>query len=286
LIAEKEVDFVFNTGVIAELAKDIKAPPDAITRFGDNIRSAVRAYFAERARTNWKAIGKQIGDLDRLVNRADHAESLMGEAEKIRQRAMESGQSSAGVAAIKEKGVLSGERSDAAAARLAACIGSVDQATRNWLERCARRPLSFPPSDEIKDRRTRKRAISRLQSILSCGRKFVKGRRRPGGKQSRTTSQSVLRVPKSSQGRPIDLAARELVQHLALAYAEATGRRPPLRVNLRSQGPFFRLVSRCFKEARITAGSVVELINEREIQRKKLERLHHWRSKRYGISKK
>jgi hypothetical protein len=249
LIAEKEVDFVFNEGFIAELAKDIKAPPHAVTRFRDNVRSAMRAYFAERARTNWKAIGKQIGDLDRLVGRADRD-------------------------------------TEPAAARLADCIGSIDQATQNWLERCAYGLLPFPSWDEIRDRGTRKRAISRLRRILSCGRKFVKGRRRPGGKQSRTTSQSVLRVPKSSRGRPVDLAARELVQQLALTYTEATGRPPPRRVNLRSQGPFFRLVSRCFKEARITAGSVVKLINEREIQRKKLKRLHYWRSNHYGISKK
>jgi hypothetical protein len=246
LIAEKDIDSVFNADVIAELAKDIKAPPDAVARFGDNVRAAVRAYFAERARTNWKAIGKQIGDLDRLVGRADRD-------------------------------------TEPAAAPLADCIGSIDQATRNWLKRCAYGLLPFPSSDEIRDRGTRKRAISRLRRILSCGRKFVKGRRRPGGKQSRTTSQSVLRVPKSSRGRPVDLAARELIQQLALAYVEATGHSPPRRVNSRSRGPFFRLVRRCFEEARITAGSVVELINEREIQRKEFERLHHWRSS-YGLA--
>jgi hypothetical protein len=175
LIAEKEVDFVFNAGVIAEVAKDIKAPPDAVTRFGDNVRAAVRAYFAERARTNWKAIRKQIGDLDRLVDSADRG-------------------------------------GEPAAVGLADCIGSVNQATRDWLERCARRPLSFPLSDEIRDRRTRKQAISRLRSILSYGREQVKGRRRPSGKRSRTTFQSLRRVPKSLRGRPRDLAARELVQ--------------------------------------------------------------------------
>ena len=248
LIAAKEIDRIFNAGVIAEMAIDIKAPPDAVTRFGDNVRSAVRAYFAERARTNWKAIAKRIGDLYRLTDRADRG-------------------------------------SETAAARLAGRTGSVDQATRNWLERCARRKLSFPSSDEIMDHRTRKQAIGRLRSILSYGQEQVKGRRRPSGKRSRPSFKPWLRLPHSSRGRPRDLAARELVQHLALAYAEATGRRPPHRVNSRSQGPFFRLVRRCFKEARITAGSVVELINEREIQRKKLERLHHWRSKRYGISK-
>ena len=240
LIAEKEIDRIFNAGVIAEMAIDIKAPPDAVTRFGDNVRSAVRAYFAERARTNWKAIAKEIGDLYRLTNEADRG-------------------------------------SETAAAHLADRIGSIDQATRNCLEWCAYGPRPFPSSDQIRDRRTRRQAIRRWRNILSYGQDVVKGRNRPSGKRSRSIT-PLLRVPKSSRGRPIDLAARELVQHLALAYAEATGRRPPHRVNSRSQGPFFRLVRRCFKAARITAGSVAELTNEREIQRKEFERLHHWRS--------
>jgi hypothetical protein len=205
LIAEKEIDFVFNAGVIAGLAKDIKATPDAVTRFGDDLRSAARAYFAERARTNWKAIGEQIGDLyDGLVDRADRG-------------------------------------SEPAAARLAARIGLIDPATRNWLERCARRELLFPSSEEILDRRTRKQAIKRLRSILSYGQERVEGRKRPSGRRSRATFGPLLRVPESSRGRPRDLAARELVQQLAIAYLEATGRSPPRRVNLRSPGPFFRL---------------------------------------------
>src|SRR5215469_16777795 len=97
------------------MAKDIKAPPDAVTRFRDNIRAALRAYFAERARTNWKVIAQQINVLYRLVDRADRC-------------------------------------SEAATASLADHIGSVDQATRNWLERALRlhllpssdRSLSFP----------------------------------------------------------------------------------------------------------------------------------------------
>jgi hypothetical protein len=257
LIAEKEIDFVFNEGAIAEMAEDIKAPPDAVARFGENVRAAVRAYFAERARTDWKAIGNQIRDLYRLTNRADRG-------------------------------------SEPAAARLANRIGSVDQSTRNWLERCAHGPLPFPSSDQIKDRQTRRQAIRRLRSILSYGQERVKGRKRPSGKRSRSIK-PLLRIPQKvhrskstsrkrrGRGRPRDLAARELVQHLALTYAEATGRSPPHRVSLRSKGPFFRLVSGCFNRTRITAGSVVDLINERKIRRKKIRRLHRWRSSYYGL---
>jgi hypothetical protein len=247
LIAEKEIDCIFNAVVIAEMVTDIKAPPDAVTRFGDNVRAAVRAYFAERARTNWKAIGEQIGDLYDLVDRAHRG-------------------------------------SEPAARRVAHRICLIDQATRNWLERCARRSLSFPSSERILDRRTRKQAIEQLLSILSYGREQVKGRRRPSGKRSRPRFKTWLRLPQSGRGRPRDLAARELVQQLVLTYAAATGRSPPHRVSLRSKGPFFRLVDRCFHLIRIPAGGVVDLINEREIRRKKFERLHRWRSNCYGIS--
>jgi hypothetical protein len=247
LIAESDIDRVFNEGVIVELAKDIKAAPGAVMRFGDDVRCAARAYLAEHARTNWKAIDKQIRDLYRLADRLD--------------------------------------RGEAAPARLADRIGSIDQATRDWLERCAHRLLSFPSSEEILDDRTRKHAVKRLRSILSYGQYPVKGRKRPGGKRSRRTFKPLQRVPKVSRGRPRDLAARELVQQLALAYAEATDRSPPRRVSLRSPGPFFRLVRQCFDLVRISSGGVVDLINEREIRRKKLERLHSWRTKHYGIPK-
>jgi hypothetical protein len=243
-----DIDGVFNEDTIARLAKDIKTQPDAVTRFGDDVRAAVRAYFAECARTNWKTIGEQIGDLYGLVDRAHRG-------------------------------------SEPAVRRVAARIGLIDQATRNWLERCAHRPLSFPSSEEILDRRTQKKAIKELRNILSYGQERVKGRKRPGGKRSRPTFQPALRVPKSLRGRPRDLAARELVQQLALTYIEATGRSPPRRVALRSQGPFLRLVRRCFDLAQISAGGVVDLINGREIRRKKLKRLHSWRSKHYGLKR-
>lgn len=69
MIAETDIERVFNADVIAELAKVIETPPEAVTPFRDNVRSAVRAYLAERARTNWKAIEEQIRGLYRLADR-------------------------------------------------------------------------------------------------------------------------------------------------------------------------------------------------------------------------
>jgi hypothetical protein len=246
LIAENQIDQVFSAAVIAEMAKDIKAPPDAVTRFEDNVRAAARGYFAERARTNWKAITKSIKGLNGLADKAYHG-------------------------------------SEDAAAALADRIGSLDQNVRRWLDWCTRRQLPFPSPREIKDPGTRKQAISRLLSILSYGQKQAPGRKRPGGKQSRTTIHS-LRVPTISPGRPGDLAARELVQQLALAYLEATGRSPPQCVSISSPGPFFRLVRRCFRLIQIPDGYVANLINEREERRNQHQCEHSWRSSHYGLS--
>ena len=65
-------------------------------------------------------------------------------------------------------------------------------------------------------------------------------------------------------GRPLDLAARELVTQLALAYLDATNKKPPKRVNSKRPGPFFRFVERVFEMASLPTGNVEELINERE----------------------
>jgi len=231
VIAEKDIDFVFNVGVIAELAKDIKLPADAdIARFSDNIRIAARSYFTERERA--KNIRLQVEELYRLVDKADRGD-------------------------------------ETAVARLAGRLVSVNQSTRHWLAQCVHRPISFPSPDEIRKIQTRQDAMRRLRSILSYGLKWVKDRQRPSGRHS-VSLKPVLRVPqhrlppdeatasnrikrgdKSDQseespkrrpGRPRDLAARELVQCLALTYLEATGRSPPRRVSSASQGPFLRLV--------------------------------------------
>ena len=256
MIAEKDIDCVFNAHAIAELAKYGKLPADTdLTRFGENIRLAAHSYFAERGRTDWKNIGRQIGELYRLIDKADRG-------------------------------------GETAAAQLAGQIGSIDHHTRRWLEQCVLRPTSFPSPDEIMKSQTRRAAVNRLRRILSYGLQRFTDRKRPTGKRSisiepllrtpqmprepgdkgvtRASDDQPPKRPRTRRGRLRDTAVREFVQCLALAYLEATGRSPPRRVNLQSQGPFFRLVFRCFSLARIPTGSVADLINERESNRQKL----------------
>jgi hypothetical protein len=117
--------------------------------------------------------------------------------------------------------------------------------------------------------------MRRLRRMLCDGCDWVEGRKRAGGRRSRSR-QLWLRVPQKTgpderrttgRGRPLDLAARELVQQLALTYLEATGKPPPKRVNSKRSGPFLRFVRLGFKMADLPTGNLEELINEREKRR-------------------
>jgi hypothetical protein len=106
VITEHEIDTVFNDGAIKQRAAVLKSSPSAklfkeTTResFPDRIRSAVRCYLSESARTDWPAITMQIGELYRLLERAEG-----GKTEAV--------------------------------AELATKVDATEPATRAWLERC------------------------------------------------------------------------------------------------------------------------------------------------------
>jgi hypothetical protein len=263
VIAEDEIDTVFDDRAIAKLlavlklarsanANSLPPAPEADRqvvrqpdpgftetdrqRFADSIRTAVRCYLAESARTNWPAIAEHIRKLYRLLVKAEG-----GNAKAVAQFAKQ--------------------------------VEATDAATRTWLERCFYRELTFPSEGEIANKETRFDAMRRLESMLCYGWDWVEGRKRPSGRRSRSR-QLWLRVPQNiGPGRPLDLAARELVQQLALTYLEATGKRPPPRVHPynATKQPFFQFVVNCFELLGLESGNVADLINEREQRRRKME---------------
>jgi hypothetical protein len=252
VIAEHEIDTVFDARAIAQLLAVLKSSPSAKLftetdrqRFPDSIRTAVRCYLAESARTNWSVITDHICKLYHLLEKADG-----GNAKAI--------------------------------SVLAKQVDVTDAAARAWLERCVHRYLTFPSAGEIGNKKTRCDAMRRLRCMLCDGLDWVEGRKRPGGRRSRSR-QLWLRLPQKTgpsgqrtlagrRGRPLDLAARELVQQLALTYLEATGEPPPKRVNSKRPGPFLRFVRLVFKMADLPTGNVEELMNEREKRRKEMKR--------------
>jgi hypothetical protein len=250
VIAEHEIDNVFNDRAIKRLVAVVKSSPTAKLlsetdrqRFADSIRTAVRCYMAESARTDWPAITKHFGKLHRLFEKADRENAK-------------------------------------AVVELAKQVDATDAATCAWLERCVHHELAFPSAGEIENKGTRCEAMRRLRRMLCDGCHWVEGRKRPGGRSSRSR-QPWLRVPQKTgaddrltfagrRGRPLDLAARELVQQLALTYLETTCEPPPKRVNSKRPGPFLRLVGLVFKMADLPTGNVEKLINERQKRREKL----------------
>jgi phage terminase small subunit len=149
LIALGEVDQTFDDAAIMELAKIACLPANAdLSRFAKSIRNDVRLFIGAKARLNNPQLRAEIKRIYTLNNRALRGdreaqqlaravglatdseirervqqitavgaeraavtvESLINEAEQARQGAMEAGQYAAAIAAIKEKGVLSGQR--------------------------------------------------------------------------------------------------------------------------------------------------------------------------------
>ena len=234
LIAEKDIDAVFSDAAVAKLLHRVSADAAIIGRAGRSIREAVHVYLALRARTAWKDIRRQIERLYGLAERAARS-------------------------------------SEPAITELAERIAGIDPAVRQSVERSIYRRVAFPTADEIRNEGTRQAAISRLQSILSTGLKWAKGRKRPNGQRSRSLK-PLLRVPDLGRGRPRDIAARELMQNLRLIWLETSGQRPPNWVSADNSTlqPFFVFVSEVF--GRLGIKNYEELVNEREIARRIMER--------------
>lgn len=158
-----------------------------------------------------------------------------------------------------------------AADQLAERVDVINPAVRRTIERSIYRLVQFPTADEIRNEKTRQAAISRLQTILSSGLKWEKGRMRPNGRRS-WSLKPLLRLPGLPRGRVRDVAARDLVQKLELIWLEAAGRRPPrsVKTDLASPQPFLIFVRGIFE--RVGIKNYEELINEREIERRIMER--------------
>jgi hypothetical protein len=231
MIAEKDVDIVFSDAVVAQLLAK-RSSDAAVVAAG--IREAVHAYLALRAGTAWKNLRLQIESLYKLAEQA-------------------------------------AQGGDRACYELAVRVAAINPVTRQTVERSVYRAVLFPTADEIRNEKTRQAAIDRLQSILSVGLKWERGRKRPNGRRS-WSLKPLLRLPGLPRGRVRDVAARDLVQKLELIWLEMTGQRPPRSVNtdLASLQPFLIFVRGIFE--RVGIKNYEELINEREIERRIMER--------------
>jgi hypothetical protein len=228
LIALSDVERVFNAGVVASLARTAKLPAEAdIDRFGESIRIAGRIFLEAKSRLNAPQLRTAIERLYQLNTRAEQG-------------------------------------SDRAARALARAVDVMPADVRQWLLSCPSPERNIPTSAEILSNRraTRQRAIERLRLMLSYGGTVFGGRKRPGGRRSRSFK-PLLRVPaKIERGRPRGDAERQFIQSLALAYVEVSERPPPRTAHHDVRGPFPCFVHRCFELVGAPTGNVTKLLNE------------------------
>jgi len=230
LIAISDVEGVFNDEIVKELAQTLKLPADAdIARFARSIRISARIFLEEENKLSFPQLRAAMERLYRLNTRAE-------------------------------------DGNDRTAQALARAVEAMPADVRQWLLSCPRpHARNIPTATEILSPPTRQSAVERFRLILSWGGTVVPGRKRPGGRRSRSFIKPRLRLPEPiERGRPPGEAEREFVQWLALDYVEATGRSPPrtAHYDIDIRGPFVRFVHRCFELVGAPTGNVTRLLNQ------------------------
>ena len=229
LIAISDVEGVFNDEIVKELAPTAKLPVDAdIARLARSIRIAARIFLEEKAKFNFPQQRTAIERLYQLNTRAEDGD-------------------------------------DRTARALARAVDAMPADVRQWLLSCnTPHDRNIPTAWEILSPATRQSAVERFRLILSYGGRVVAGRKRSGGRRSRSFK-PLLRLPERIEsGRPRGEAERNFVQWLAVAYVEATGRSPPRTANYKIaiRGPFPRFVHQCFELVGAPTGNVTRLLNQ------------------------
>lgn len=226
LIRLSDVEHMFDEHVIKGLARTLRMAASAdIVPLGESVRAAVRVFLEAKRRLS---APKLRATIERLYQLSTHAKG----------------------------------GNERAAQELGSAIDIMPADVRTWLEHFWA-PLTgdIPTGAEINSPATRQSAIERLCAALSHGGLVVVGRKRPGGKRSRSIA-PLLNVPAGiERKRPRGEAEREFVQWLALAYWEGTGKKPPSTAR-EASGPFCNFVAQCFELVGAPSGNVPRLINE------------------------
>ena len=241
LIAISDVESVFNDEIVKELARTLKLPADAdIARFAQSIRSSAINFLKEKDKLNFSQLRTAIERLYQLNTRAE-------------------------------------DGNDRTARALARAVDAMHADVRQWLLSCnTPHHRNIPTATEILSPLSRQSAVKRFRLILSYGGRVVAGRKRSGGRRSRSFK-PLLKLPEQSKrGRPRGEAEREFVQWLALDYVVATGRPPPRTAHYKIdiRGPFPDFVHRCFELVGAPTGNVTRLLNQYGAARRRDKKRH------------
>ena len=280
LIAISDVESVFNDEIVKEWARTLKLPADAdIARFAQSIRSSAINFLKEKDKLNFPQLRTAIERLYQLNTRAEDGNDRTAQAladavdampTDVRQWLLSCNtphpRFRAAIEPLYQFNTRAEGGSDRAARALTRAVDAMPTEVRKWLLSCnTPHDRNIPTATEILSPATRQSAVERFRLILSWGGRVVPGRKRPGGRRSRSFIKPLLRLPERiERGRPRGEAEREFVLGLALAYVEVTGRSPPrtAHYNIDIRGPFPRFVHRCFELVGAPTGNVTRLLNQ------------------------
>lgn len=240
IIAEQDVDCVFDDGRIRSMAAAHKLPSGTdLPRLGAAVRDAARIYAREAQIPNRNELHDEISTLYRLADKKQF---------------------------VQLAAALEGLSSEVRELLTSRCIGEL------------------PSSQVLRCIELRDAACQAIVSLCCYGGSIVPGRRRPGGKRSRSHFEPLLYAPERSSHFKKRSAERNFVMWLRVAYLEAVGKSPPRmarhidrrpttlgelakarrrrRARHTTLGPFASFAKECLKLAGACADlSVVELIN-------------------------
>jgi hypothetical protein len=145
--------------------------------------------------------------------------------------------------------------------QLAALAEGLSPKARNSLNTRGARLGVMLPSPEALRGAQREEACAAIVKLTQFGGEYRKGRKRPGGKRSRTW-QPLLYAPQRQRNFPKREAERDFTMWLAAAYGDAVGQLPARTADSRAPGPFARMVGECLRLVGAPNASAVELINE------------------------
>jgi hypothetical protein len=236
--APEQVPRIFSDECVRQLAGVAKLPLDAdLPRFAAAIRAAAEAYIRTASVPDDNAVHHEIKALYNAAARCRHTE-VAGRIEKLSPR------------------------------------------TRDFLNKRAKRPSipwKIPAAAALRDEAARDDACAAIVSLLRIGGHWVgpgsgkpeEGRRRPGGKRSRSFIPELY-APKLQKRQQKRKAERDFVMWMQLAYLNATEQSPPHTAHHVNRGPFARMVKRCLQLVGAQAADAVELINALQWQRKQM----------------
>lgn len=101
----------------------------------------------------------------------------------------------------------------------------------------------LPSANDLRDVRRSREALLLLAGICASGSRVVKGRKRPGGKQSRPTLETEYRGPRVRKGHPGTTNEIFLCASVGQAYLKATDRLPTRWPSPKNRGPFVYLMA-------------------------------------------